>query len=89
LFQVNRFLAMTKFDGDFKKVFRYEGAMSAFVDFMVQKFALGTLKALYAYIRRFVDWLLYTKEITLDLKEQVISFNYYYYKYYERMFSGQ
>ena len=41
LFQVNRFLALTKFkfEGEFTPVFQYEGAMSVYDDFMVQKFA--------------------------------------------------
>jgi len=90
LFQVNRFLALTKFEGEFTTIFQYEGAMSAYDDFMLQKFAPGILKASYAYIRRFVDWLLFSKQITkMEVKEQVITFNNYDYNYYEKMFTGQ
>jgi len=46
--------------------------MSVYDDFMVEKFAPGTVKASYAYIRRFVDYLMYIKAISLELKEQVI-----------------
>jgi len=72
LFQVNRFLALTSFVGSYEDVFRYEGAMSVYDNFMVAKFAPGTMKASYAYIRRFVEYLLYIKAISLELKEQVI-----------------
>jgi len=42
LFLVNRFLALTKFEGEFGPVFQYECAMSVYDDFMVQKFAPGS-----------------------------------------------
>jgi len=77
LIQVNRFLALTNFEGGFAAIFTYDGRMEAYDNFMVQKFAPGTLKASYAYIRRFVDWLVFAKKITLEVKEQVITFNNY------------
>ena len=89
LFQVNRFLALTKFEGDFATIFQYDGRMEVYDEFMVQKFAPGTLKASYAYIRRFVDWLVVSKKITLEVKEQVFTFNNYDDNYYEKMFTGK
>jgi len=85
LFQVNHFLALTKFEGEFTTIFQHEGRMEVYDDFMVQKFTPRTLKASYAYIRRFVDWLLFSKQITLEVKEQVITFNNYDYNYYEKI----
>ena len=63
---------LTAFTGFYEEVFRYEGAMSTYDDFMVAKFAPGTVKASYSYIRRFVNYLLYVRAISLKLKEQVI-----------------
>ena len=61
--------------------------MEAYDDFMVKKFAPGTMKASYAYIRRFVEWLVFAKKITLEVKEQVITFNNYDYIYRSEIYT--